>query len=207
MRKAMIGLALAMAAATAGAQDGKGYLAAGLGVSKYSIDFCDTAPANCDDSDFAWNFRAGYHFFPWLGVEGSFLSFGAGTLPGVLVSPPANTVSIPTDSDVRTSGFVASVVGRVPLGPVSVVGRVGWGAITGTFRGNAAVQDLTTGAIQYFSAQNRETTGQFVYGVGLTFDFGKSWVARVDWDRTSAEDGRNPKYNVEMFTAGVGYRF
>ena len=52
MRKAMIGLALAMAAATAGAQDGKGYLAAGLGVSKYSIDFCDTTAANCDDSDF-----------------------------------------------------------------------------------------------------------------------------------------------------------
>ena len=140
-------------------------------------------------------------------MEASFLDFGAGTLPGVLANPPANTVSIPTDSDVRTSGFVASLVGRVPLGPVSVVGRVGWGAITGKFRGNAAVQDLTTGAIQYFSAQNRETTGQFVYGVGLTFDFGKSWVARVDWDRTSAEDGRNPKYDVDMFTAGVGYRF
>jgi hypothetical protein len=29
----------------------------------------------------------------------------------------------------------------------------------------------------------------------------------VDWDRTSAEDGRNPKFDVDMFTAGVGYRF
>ncbi|MGE5161370.1 MAG: porin family protein [Betaproteobacteria bacterium] len=207
MRKAVIGLALVLAAAAAGAQDGKGYVAAGAGASNYSIDFCDVAPSSCDDSDFAWNFRAGYYIFPWLGLEASFLDFGAGTVPGVLANPPANTVPIPTDSDIRTSGFVASLVGRVPVGPVSLVGRVGWGAITGKFRGNAAVQDLTTGAIQYFSAQNRETTGQFVYGVGLTFDFAKSWTARVDWDRTSAEDGRNPKFDVDMITAGVGYRF
>jgi opacity protein-like surface antigen len=206
MRKAMIGLALALAASSAGAQEAKGYLAAGLGVSKFDIEACNRG-LSCDDSDLAWNFRAGYHFFPWLGVEASFLDFGAGTLPGVLLNPPPNTVSIPTDSDVRASGFVASVVGRVPLGPVSLVGRVGWGAITGKFRGNAAVQDLTTGAIQYFSAQNRDTSGQLVYGAGLTFDFGKGWVARLDWDRTSAEDGRNPKFDVDMFTAGVGYRF
>jgi opacity protein-like surface antigen len=207
MRKAVIGLALALAAAAAVAQEGRGYLAAGAGVSKFDIDFCANAPSNCDDSDFAWNLRAGYHVFPWLGLEASFLDFGAGTLPGVLANPPANTVPIPTDSDVRASGFVASVVGRVPLGPVSLLGRVGWGAITGKFRGNAAVQDLTTGAVEYFSAQNRETTGQFVYGVGLTFDFAKAWTARVDWDRTSAEDGRNPKFDVDMITAGVGYRF
>lgn len=207
MRKAVIGLAMVVAAASAGAQDGKGYVAAGAGASKYSIDFCDVAPSSCDDSDFAWNFRAGYYVLPWLGLEASFLDFGAGTVPGVLANPPANTVPIPTDSDIRTSGFVASIVGRVPLGPVSVIGRVGWGAITGKFRGNAAVQDLSTGAIQYFSAQNRETTSQFVYGVGLAFDFAKSWTARVDWDRTSAEDGRNPKFDVDMITAGVGYRF
>lgn len=207
MRKAVTGLALVLAAVSAGAQEGKGYVAAGAGVSKYSIDFCDVAPSSCDDSDFAWNLRAGYYLFPWLGLEASFLDFGAGTIPGVLANPPANTVPIPTDSDIRTSGFVASVVGRVPVGPVSVVGRVGWGAITGKFKGNAAVQDVSTGAVQYFSAENRETTGQFVYGVGLTFDFARSWTARLDWDRTSAEDGRNPKFDVDMITAGVGFRF
>jgi len=207
MRKAVTGLALVLAAVSAGAQEGKGYVAAGAGVSKYSIDFCDVAPSSCDDSDFAWNLRAGYYLFPWLGLEASFLDFGAGTIPGVLANPPANTVPIPTDSDIRTSGFVASVVGRVPVGPVSVVGRVGWGAITGKFKGNAAVQDVSTGAVQYFSAENRETTGQFVYGVGLTFDFARSWTARLDWDRTSAEDGRNPKFDVDMITAGVAFRF
>ena len=45
-------------------------------------------------------------------------------------------------------------------------------------------------------------------GSGLrSVDGVKAWVARVDWDRTSAEDGRNPKYDVDMITAGIGYRF
>jgi hypothetical protein len=182
-------------------------VAAGAGASKYSIDLCDNLPVSCDDSAFAWNVRAGYRFLPWLGVEASYLDFGSAIMPGVLLNPPPNTVSIPTDSDVRTFGFVGSVVGRVPLGPASLVGRVGWGAITGKFKGNAAVQDTTTGAIQYFSAQNRDTSGQLVYGAGIGFDLGRSWTARVDWDRTKADDGLNPKYDVDMISAGVAYRF
>jgi hypothetical protein len=209
MRKTLFGLALALAATAVGAQEGKGYVAAGAGISNYSVDLCDNLPSalSCDDSAFAWTVRAGYQFFPWLGIEASYLDFGNATLPGILLSPPANTVSIPTDSDLRTFGFVGSVVGRIPVGPVSLVGRVGWGAITGKFKGNAAVQDITTGGIQYFSAQNRETSGQFVYGAGIGFDFGRSWTARIDWDRTQADDGLNPKYDVDMISAGVAYRF
>jgi opacity protein-like surface antigen len=206
MRKALIGLALALAASGAVAQGAKGYVAAGAGMSKFDIEACNNG-LSCDDSGFAWNFRAGYHVFPWLGLEAAFLDFGAGRIPGVLVNPPPNTVPIPVDSDIRASGFVASVVGRVPLGPVSLVGRAGWGAITGKFRGNAAVQDVSTGAITHFSAQNRETTNQFVFGAGVTFDLGPGWTLRADWDRTKAEDGMNPKFDVDMFTAGVGYRF
>lgn len=207
MRKAVIGMAIAAAATCAAAQDGKGYVAAGAGVSKFDIEFCRLPGANCDDKGFAWNVRGGYFFLPWLGVEASFLDFGAGAMPGVLIDPPANTVPIPTESDVRASGFAASLVARLPLGPVSLIGRAGWGAITGKFQGSAAVQDITTGAIEHFSARNRETTGRFVYGAGVALDVGPAWTVRVDWDRTRAEDGLNPKFDVDMLTAGVGYRF
>jgi opacity protein-like surface antigen len=209
MRKTVAALALALAATAVGAQDGKGYVAAGAGVSRYSIDVCDNLPSalRCDDSAFAWNVRAGYFFFPWLGVEASYLDFGNATMPGILLNPPANTVAVPTDSDVRTFGFVGSVVGRMPIGPASMVGRVGWGAITGKFKGSAAVQDITTGGIQYFSAQNRETSGQLVYGAGIGFNLSGSWTARVDWERTQADDGLNPKYDVDMISAGLAYRF
>lgn len=209
MRKLMCALVLAASAAGAWAQDGKGYASLGAGTSKYGVDFCDNPPPgfSCDDSGFAWNARAGYFFLPFLGVEASYLDFGEGRLPGTLLNPPPNTVPIPTDSDLRTFGFALSAVGRIPIGPVSLLGRIGWGAITGKFRGNAAVQDVTTGAVQHFSAQNRDTNGQFVYGAGIGFDFMGPWTARLDWDRTKADDGLNPKYDVEMYTLGVQYRF
>lgn len=206
MRKICLGLMLAAAAAASSAQDGKGYVGAGLGVSNFDIEECGTV-FSCDDSGLAWNVRAGYYFLPWLGVEASYLDFGNATVPGVLLNPPAGTVPIPVDSDVRAFGFVASLVGRVPIGPVSLMGRVGWGGITGKFKGNAAVQSVATGAIQYFNAQTRDTSGQFVYGAGVGFDFGRSWTARVDWDRTKADDGLNPKYDVDMITGGIAYRF
>lgn len=209
MRNLFVGMMLVAATATAWAQEGKGYVSAGAGVSKFGVEDCDALPSgfSCDESGFAWNVRAGYYLFPWLGFEGAFLDFGKGTVPGVLLNPPAGTVPIPTDSDLRASGFVASLVGRVPLGPASLMGRVGWGAVTGKFKGNAAVQDVATGAVQYFGAQTRETTGQLVYGAGVAFDFTKTLTIRLDWDRTKAEDGLNPKYDVEMLTAGVSYRF
>jgi hypothetical protein len=209
MRKWWLAALLAATAVSVQAQDmaRRGYGGVGAGVSKNDIEFCDTPGISCDDSGFAWNARAGYFFFPWLGIEGSYLDFGEATVPGVLLNPPPNTVPIPTDSDVRTFGFVASLVGRIPIGPVSLMGRVGWGAITAKFRGNAAVQDLTTGQVQYFQAQNRDTTGRFVYGAGIGFDFANAWTARIDWDRTKADDGVNPKYDVEMYTAGIAYRF
>ena len=57
MRKLTIGLFLATVAVSAWAQDGKGYVGAGYGISKYDIDFC--AAVSCDESDKAWNVRAG----------------------------------------------------------------------------------------------------------------------------------------------------
>lgn len=209
MRKLVAALLMSTLAAASWAQEGKGYVGAGAGVSKFGIDVCDGLPAGfgCDESGLAWNLRAGWFLWPWLGAEGAFLDFGKGAVPGVLLNPPAGTVPVPTDSDLRASGFVATLVGRVPLGPLGVVGRVGWGAITGKFKGNAAVQDVATGAIQYFGAQTRDTTGQLVVGAGVTMDFGKSLTARLDWDRARAEDGLNPRYDIEMFTIGVAYRF
>jgi len=209
MRKLLVGVLLATGALSVSAQDGKGYAGAGAGGSSYSIDTCDQLPPgfSCDESGFAWKAFAGYMFLPFLGVEGSYLDFGTGNTPGVLLNPPPNTVPIPVESDRRTFAFVLSLVGRVPIGPAAIYGRVGWGAVTGKFTGNAAVQDITTGAISYFNAANRETSGQIVYGAGASFDFGQAWRVRLDWDRAKAEDGLNPEYDVDMYTLGLAYRF
>lgn len=209
MRKLITALACAAAAASAAAQDGNGYVAAGAGPSKFGIDYCDRAPAGyrCDESGTAWHVRAGYHLTPWLGLEAAWLDFGTARTPGVLAEPPAGTVPIPVDSDRRAYGPVASLAVSLPLGPVRLSGRAGWGAMTGKFKGRAAVQDVTTGAIQYFDAQARATKGRPVFGAGAAYAFGKAWSARLDWDRTKTDDGLNPRFDAEMYTLGLGVRF
>lgn len=213
MRNLLVGALLACVASSASAQqppEPRGYIGASYGVSKYDIDFCNNAlpPGfSCDESGQAWRVQAGYHVLPWLAIEAAYLHFGEANLPGVLLNPPPNTTPIPSQGDARTFGGVISAVGRIPLGPASLFAKLGYGAITAKFVGSAAVQDNTTGAITYFSSQARETKGQFVYGVGATVNFAPTWHARFDWDRTQAQDNINPKYDVDMYTLGIGYRF
>ena len=85
---------------------------------------------------------------------------------------------------------------------------MGYAAVTSKFVGNAAVQDNTTGAVTYFNSKARETKGRFIYGLGgYLYDFAAVWQARFDWDRTEGKDNINPKYDVEAYTLGFGYRF
>ena len=48
---------------------------------------------------------------------------------------------------------------------------------------------------------------RFIYGLGGTVDFTRQWHARFDWDRTEGQDNINPKYDVDAFTLGFGFRF
>lgn len=213
MRNLLIGAILAGAAWSASAQpvqEPRGYIGASYGVSKYDIDFCNDAlpPGfSCDDSGQSWRVQAGYHILPWLAIEAAYLHFGEATLPGILLNPPPNTTPLPSEGTARTFGGVISAVGRVPLGAASLFAKVGYGAITAKFVGNAAVQDNTTGVVTFFNSQARKTRGEFVYGLGATVNFAPSWHARFDWDHVQAKDSINPEYDVDMFTLGFGYRF
>lgn len=220
MQRTVLGLMLAVAAGSAAAQDSrgysgvvvdtnpKGYIGVGLGASQYK-DLCEGIPSSfsCDDSGFAGKFYGGYFILPYIGVEGSYNNFGQGGIPAFLLNPPVGTVSLPSEGNIKTYAFALSLVGRIPLGPVSLMGRVGYAAVTARITGNAAVQNTTTGAVTYFDASSRDTTGQLFYGAGLGFNFHPAWVARLDWDRTKGEDGINPEYTVDMLSAGVAYRF
>ncbi len=209
MRNLLVGSLLTCAAASAAAQQlpsPPGYVGAGYGISRYH-DFCVGGGSSCDESDQAWRVQAGYMFFPWLGLEGSFIHFGEAEQPGFLLNPPPNTTPLPTASVGRTQAFALSALLRAPLGPVGLHAKLGYGAVTAKFSGNAAVRNNTTGAISYFNAKARETSGRFIYGLGGTVDFTRQWHARFDWDRTKAKDNINPSYDVDAFTLGLGYRF
>lgn len=209
MRNWMIGALLACATASASAQvpELKGYIGAGYGISRYH-DFCEQGPGfGCDDDGQAWRVQAGYMFLPWIGVEGSFTSFGEARATGFLVNPPPNTTPLPSDGEGRTYAYALSALLRAPLGPVGLHAKLGYAAVTAKFAATAGVRDNTTGAVTFFSSEARETKGQFFYGLGATWDFTPQWHARFDWDRTKAQDNINEKYEVDAYTLGIGFRF
>ncbi len=208
---ALVGITAAFTALPLSAQqvpEPRGYVAGGLGVSTYQ-EFCDNVPPgyDCDDDGFAWRLAAGYMVLPWFGIEGAYINFGEGRIPAFLVSPPAGTVSLPSSAEARTQAYALLAILRAPLGPVGLFGKVGYGAVTAKLAGSAAVVNTTTGAVTYFNAGTRETKGQWVYGVGATFNITPQWHVRFDWDRTEAQDNFNPKYDVDAYTLGFGYRF
>jgi opacity protein-like surface antigen len=209
MRNWLVGALLTCAAATAAAQalpSPPGYIGAGVGISRYH-DFCAVGGGSCDEDGTAWRVQAGYMFMPWIGLEGSFIHFGEAQQPGFLINPPPNTTPLPSSGDGRTYAFALSALLRAPLGPVGLHAKLGYAAVTAKFVGNAAVQDNTTGAITFFNSEARETKGRFIYGLGATYDFAGQWQARFDWDRTEGKDNINPKYDVDAYTLGIGYRF
>jgi len=208
MRAVIAALVLAAAGATAQAQDGKGYVGFGAGIGNYP-DLCSQTPPglSCDDAPFAWKFFAGYMFLPYIGIEGGFNDFGAANTQGVLLNPPPGTVPLPSNADVYTQVWSLSVVGRIPIGAAAIMGRVGYGSVMSKTSGLAQVLDTQTGAITNYDASTRGTTGQMIYGAGISWDFLPAWTARFDWDHSKGDDGTNPDYNVDMYTLGIAYRF
>lgn len=209
MRNFLVGALLACGTATVAAQpltSPPGYFGAGAGISQYH-DFCAVGGGSCDEEGTAWRVHAGYMWRPWIGLEGAFIHFGEAHQPGFLLNPPVNTTPLPSASDGRTYAMGLSLLLRAPLGPVGLHAKLGYAAVTSKFVGNAAVQDNTTGAVTYFNSQARETKGRFIYGLGATYDFANVWQARFDWDRTEGKDNINPKYDVDAYTLGFGYRF
>jgi hypothetical protein len=146
-------------------------------------------------------------FRPWIGLEGAFIHAGDAHAPGFLLNPPPNTTPLPSTGDGRTSIYALSAIFRAPLGPVGLHAKVGYGAVTSKANATAAVRDNTTGAVTFFRASARETRGRVVYGLGATYDVTRQWHARFDWDRTEGKDNINPKYDVDAYTLGIGYRF
>jgi opacity protein-like surface antigen len=208
MRNLLVGALLACAAATATAQvpEPKGYIGAGYGLSSYN-DFCEQAGGfGCDDDGQAWRVQAGYMFVPWIGLEASFTSFGEARATGFLVNPPPGTTPLPSDGEGRTYAYALSALLRAPLGPMGLHAKLGYAAVTAKFNSTAGVVD-SMGNVTFFSAEARESKGQFFYGAGATYDFARQWQVRFDWDRTKAQDNINDKYEVDAFTLGVGYRF
>src|SRR5216110_1566390 len=110
---AAIGLAAAAISLPAAAQMNPPSLSAlyaggeiGQGEQKFN---CSGATP-CDTKDTAWRLFVGYQFHKMCSVEGGYADFGSGKLG---------------TSNIETTLWDLSVIGALPVGPVSIFGRLG----------------------------------------------------------------------------------
>ncbi len=98
------------------------YVGAGIGQFNTKIrhfdDVDNTIQDISDDKNTSWKAFAGYRFLPYLGLEAAYIDFGK-------QSNDFSATGSHGNYDVKIHGFAPSLIGRVPLGPVELFGKVG----------------------------------------------------------------------------------
>jgi hypothetical protein len=177
------------------------YAGLNLGRSSYTLrnpsgpvtdDFCPAGAYDCRHNPNGWKLYAGYMISPYFGFEGTGYWMGDAhakfDLGGGNIQK--NVISI--------SGYALSAVGAVPLGPVRLNGRIGWAASTATRK------DDINGANIGRSSTSR---GEPLFGAGASVQVWRGMFVSIDWDRARAETDVGEKFQADMFSAGIGWRF
>ena len=186
------------------ANAGSAYAGGGVGQGRYKwtnnpaggSDFCVDASAvatvSCKDKPIGYKAFVGYNINAYLGVEGTYYRAGTGDL--------TYTDSTPSTIKQRVilNGFGLSAVGTLPLGPAFVSGRVGVAAATVTR------QDDQDGA-RFYEADRTKAAPIFGASVGSTI--WRSVAVRLDWDRVRGKTAFDEKFEADLFTFNLMYRF
>ncbi len=186
---------------SAQANDERSYVGLGLGQSTYGwrnnstggSDFCPVGATviNCEDSPTGYKVFLGYNFTPYLGGELSYYNAGKGS---ILLDDPGNSIR----QLVILNGGAVSAVGTLPLGPAFVSARVGIAASTVSRKDNQA-------GARIYSADR--TKASPIIGLGMGATVWRSLALRLDWDRVRAETAFNEKFEADLYTLNVMYRF
>lgn len=161
----------------------------GLGAGRSHADIGSAGIAgSTDKEDNAWKAFGGYQFNQHFAVEGGYVDLGKASVNGA-------TGFGTTDS----SAWHAGVVGSLPVTPqFAFTGKLGIARTeTDTSGINAGVA---------FGGSNRETAP--TYGLGMKYDFTKTFGVRGDWDRyrvSSASMGG--KTDTDLYSVSAVFRF
>ncbi len=159
----------------------QGYIGVNLGTADYSTP-CSGSLFSCDNPDVALNLYTGGMFNQWLGVEFGYVNTGSGDRAG---------------GRTKAQGVNASLVARVPVGPVHLFAK--GGTTYGRTRVTADPLSLVpTGKASGWGGS---------YGGGVGYDFGTNSTVVAEWNRTEyrfAGVGRKP---VETTSIGYVWRF
>jgi len=184
---AFLGVAAAVAAGQAAAQDSGIYLGGSAGYAQYK-DSCKRALVPCDAEDGAFRGYAGYQFSRNWGVELGYAKFGKAEGSGALGS-----------FQVESTAWDLTALGSFTVaGPLSAFGRFGM------YRGRTTV-DQQGPAFGTLHAGG--TNSGFSYGAGLEFRLGALGV-RAEWQRyENVGTGGTGEDDIDVLSIGALIRF
>ena len=156
------------------------YVGAGLGRFNLKMDSLRDVPSAVSDirdsNDNAWKGFVGYRFLPFLGVEAAYINLGR---PGDRFDATGSNGNY----DVKVSGFAASLIGTVPVGPVELFGKIG-----------QYYYDLDT-RIDLDSpgpdVRTKHSQNDFVWGGGVSFVVLERVELRAEYERFRINEARN----------------
>src|SRR5262249_19149695 len=136
---------------------------------------------------------AGYMIRPYIGIEAVAYSMGDARIKtdqggGAIL-----------DQTIRLQGYGLVAVGAIPLGPVSLNARAGYAAAT-IKRDNIINGSSVTGS-------SEKSRAEPIFGVGAKFTVWRGLFVTADWDRVRGETNFNEKFQVDLFSGGIGWKF
>ena len=177
MRRVIGVIVLVLGMATGAALAGPFYVGASLVESKVKVE---DSGFDFDSSDTSYKIYAGYQFFKFFGVEGSYLDFGS-----------LNDDSGGIDVTIDSTAWDAFAVGIIPLGShFQIFGKFGWVFWDSDTKVSGSGSDSDSG-------------NDTAYGAGLEFIFGKHFGVRGEYEKYDIKDTDN----VETYSIGADFRF
>ena len=166
-----------------------GYVGVGVGEATVEVDTSDIDPAfsDFDESDTAWKIFGGWMFTEHLGVEVAYMDFG----------DMDSNLGIPfldgsEGIDVQADGFALYGVGKIPVGPVDLFGKLGMIS----YDVKASIKNIPG-----FENVNADDDGEeFAWGVGATWNIGAFGI-RAEYEGFDIAD------EASLFTLSAQYSF
>ena len=158
----------------------QGYVGLNIGKSDYNTP-CGFGPG-CDEADAAFHVYTGGMFSQWLGVEVGYLNMGNADRAG---------------GRTRAHGVNASLVGRVPVGPVNLFAKGG-----ATYGRTEVSADLLSGV-----STGKDSGFGPSWGAGVGYDFGRNSTVVLEYARHQFHFVGVGRDSVETASIGYVHRF
>lgn len=171
------------------------YAGVGFGQSKGDIE-CDLdITCDSDDTDTAWKLFAGNQFSPNVAVEFGYVDLGEFKASGT------DSFLGSTSLDLEATGFNVALAGFLPVGnTVNLLGKVGlflWDL------------DASASSSVFGSGSTNESGTDLMFGLGASFDIGKTIAVRIEWERFAdvGDEDETGQSDVDLLSASLVFRF